>query len=115
VDAADQQVDRLDVGHLGCDACHISGRISSWQVRLVGYPYDRNTYQPIESDAEEEADRRRKEKVKEKRRQKRHRRRTSSASDVSSDTSIEDLPRQFHMGKYCKARASVYHSMSHWG
>jgi len=108
-------VNRLDYNHTGCDACHISGRISTWQSRLEGYPYDPETHQPIETDSEEEEDRKKKEKLKAKRRLKRRQRASTNSSEVPSDTSDEELPRLFHMGRFCKARANVYHSMSHWG
>ena len=100
----------LKIGHIGCDACHISGRFSKFQVRLEGDPYDPETHEPYEGDSQEE---RQKEKKK-KARAKRRARRIDADSEPSSSEEDEE-PRLFHMGQYCNARARTYHAMSHWG
>lgn len=101
----------MDIGHSGCDACHISMRYSKYQVRLEGDPYDRETHEPLEVDSEEEREKEKKKKAKAKRKAGRVR----DGTDPSSSESEDGEARLFHMGKYCCARAKVYHAMSHWG
>ena len=106
------QVEHLEPTEDGCDACHMSGRRSRFRVQLEGYPYNRETHEPLESEEE-------KEKAKKSRR-------VALASDSDSDGSesgsgsseasgAKSLPRNFFMGTFCKRRAEVFHAMSHWG
>ncbi len=56
-------------------------------MKVDGEPYDPETHEPIDNGSEE----------------------------YTWDESWEKLPQDFHMGKFCKERAEVYHEMAHWG
>ncbi|ORY20450.1 hypothetical protein BCR39DRAFT_555354 [Naematelia encephala] len=98
----------LDFAEAGCDACHMSGRRSTWKVFLEGDPYDRETHEPIDSDSESESD-----KGKSGKSQKNGAK--GRSRDSSSDASEEEkLPAEFKMGRMCKRRSECYHEMTHW-
>lgn len=104
----------LDEALMGCDACHLSGRMSKYEGRLEGRAYDpetfevrpwralrhhvnpcliRSTLQGIETD------------------------------DESDDGTVGGLEEEteppskgpFKLGKYCQERARVFHEFTHWG
>ncbi|WVQ80264.1 hypothetical protein IAT38_002369 [Cryptococcus sp. DSM 104549] len=77
---------------LGCDACRIAGRVSKWRAYLEGDIYDPTTHEILEQSIEEEEE----------------------GDDDEMEDESRKLPRSLLLGKYCKARAQVYHEMSHW-
>ena len=97
----------LEFAEDGCDACHMSGRRSRFQVTLEGCPYNRETHEPIDSEDEDKG---------QKRGGRAKRGSTISSGSSSSSASADDkLPQQLLLGKFCRRRADVFHQMSHWG
>ncbi|WVR03541.1 hypothetical protein IAU60_000533 [Kwoniella sp. DSM 27419] len=85
-------VEELAFTETGCDACHIRGRISRYRVTLDGLPYDKQTHEPLDSGSESE-----------------------SSTDSGDDEAVSRrLPRSLIMGRFCKARAEVFHQLTHW-
>ncbi|OCF45155.1 hypothetical protein I317_00957 [Kwoniella heveanensis CBS 569] len=91
------EVEELPYAVSGCDACHMSGRRSKFMVRLDGTPYNKETHEELsDSDSESESDR--------------------SDSEEADDSRVEadKLPRKLVMGRFCRARAEVFHQLAHW-
>ncbi|WWD22477.1 hypothetical protein CI109_106970 [Kwoniella shandongensis] len=82
------EVEELNDPEQGCDACHMGGRLSKFRVTLNGYPYDRDTHEPLDT-SEEESE--------------------SSGSNSGSNPKSSKLPRSMLM-----ARSEVFHDISHW-
>lgn len=121
---ANAQTMHNEFTHDGCDACHMSGRVSHWEITLEGTPYDKETHEPLDSgsDSESSDDARKRPNTKTKgklleqvKKVKGRRRRRDSSESAPEEDEPEDLPRKFFMGRFCKARSEVYHAMSHWG
>ncbi|WVQ93743.1 hypothetical protein IAU59_000820 [Kwoniella sp. CBS 9459] len=95
------EVEELPHAVSGCDACHMSGRRSKFKVRLDGTPYNKETHEELESSSDET---------------------DSDSSGSGSDSSASEdgaaqadrLPRKLVMGRFCRARAEVFHQLTHW-
>lgn len=128
------QADKLDDPEPGCDACNNSTKAAHHLVRLVDWPYDPETHEPLPSSAEsgEEFKRtvRSKKKPKKevrnepawefkkniKKRDRTTQRHSSTATGGSdSDQSEEGADRTFRMGEMCLRKTRCYHQMYHWG
>ena len=108
------QVKNLEFAEDGCDACHMSGRRSKFRIFLEGYPYNRENH--VRLDSQDESGRPEKERKGRKYNGYSGFWATDEVTDEDSDESADNsLPREFLMGKFCKRRAEVFHSMSHWG
>lgn len=81
----------MDELYDGCDACHMSGRMSRFEVILDGRRYDDVTFEELSDDDD------------------------SRGSDGESLASEDDLPREFKLGRMCHARTRVFHQFCHWG
>ncbi|KAF9464729.1 hypothetical protein BDZ94DRAFT_1255770 [Collybia nuda] len=69
-----------------CDACHLSGRLSTLTGRLSGSPYDKFGFESI----------------------------IESDPDSESDNESEPIAIDFHLGRFCGKRTQVFHDFSHW-
>ncbi|KAJ9410766.1 hypothetical protein DTO045G8_1672 [Paecilomyces variotii] len=82
-----------------CDACNRSGHPASFDVKLYGKPYSLETLEPLSDDED-----------------------SDEQSEESHDTRDKDkdgnpLPdedRRFYLGRHCKSRATMAHTLVHW-
>ncbi|WVF66113.1 hypothetical protein IAT40_000852 [Kwoniella sp. CBS 6097] len=86
----------------GCDACHMSGRRSKFKIRLDGTPYNKETHEELdESSDDSESD-------------SHLNSNNSDESDDDREVEADKLPRKLVMGRFCRARAEVFHQLVHW-
>lgn len=76
-----------------CDACNRSGHPASFDIKLHGKTYSRQTLEPLSDDDSEFQDEREWE----------------SSSDL-----IPDGDTRFLLGRHCKAKATLAHTLIHW-
>ncbi|KAI0093919.1 hypothetical protein BDY19DRAFT_1045155 [Irpex rosettiformis] len=79
----------MDFTSPGCDACNLGGRLSTIIGRVSGEPYDRTTFEPL----------------------------NSSDSDEEDDDGEEDgskTKQEFTLGRFCARRTRVFHRFTHW-
>ncbi|EAW07662.1 uncharacterized protein ACLA_023760 [Aspergillus clavatus NRRL 1] len=78
-----------------CDACNRSGHPASSDIKLYGKPYSLTTLEPL---SEEESD-------------------EGEEDGVERDRdgySLPDQERRFYLGRHCKNKASLAHTLTHW-
>lgn len=78
---------KLDFAVPHCDACHLGGRQSTVTGWLKGIPYDNLSFEPMINESD------------------------------SEDLELEDENANvtsFSLGRFCAARAQIFHRLSHW-
>ncbi|GAD95100.1 conserved hypothetical protein [Paecilomyces variotii No. 5] len=81
-----------------CDACNRSGHPASFDIKLYGKPYSLDTLEPLsdEEDSDEESE-------------------SHDPRDKDKDGNpLPDEDRRFYLGRHCKSRASMAHTLVHW-
>lgn len=99
----------------GCDACKIGGRLSKYLGRCSGDPYDKQTFQDIVEDEEEDSDEDEEEEdLKGPYKLGKKDVMSFSSTSLSNNPCIDEL-RLLTTGRFCRARAEIFHDFSHWG
>ncbi|GHJ90041.1 hypothetical protein NliqN6_6443 [Naganishia liquefaciens] len=81
----------LDEVEYGCDACHLTGRLSKFSGELRGKAYDPETFEDLEDESPD------------------------SSSEEEEHEKVPPPSRgPFKLGKFCRLRAEVFHEFSHW-
>ena len=93
----------------------MTGRISHYEVTLEGSPYDPDTHEIEVSSSSDEDRSFDRNSRKNKRKDKSPTSDGASTGDSDDSASSNKLTRKYFMGRFCKARAQVYHQMCHWG
>lgn len=92
----------LEFTEPGCDACHISSRLSTLIGRVHGEPYDRLTFEVIlYTDALSSFS------------IASHTQTLAEDTDDDSEDE-EELQKQFNLGRFCARRIRVFHRLTHW-
>ncbi|KAL2005468.1 hypothetical protein VTN00DRAFT_2679 [Thermoascus crustaceus] len=83
-------------GHV-CDACNKSGHPASFDIKLYGKPYSLDNLEPLsEDESDEESER-------------------EDTMDRDRDGyPIPDENTRFFLGRHCKAKATMAHTLIHW-
>ncbi|KAJ9297368.1 hypothetical protein DTO271G3_4661 [Paecilomyces variotii] len=82
-----------------CDACNRSGHPASFDIKLYGKPYSLETLEPLsdEEDSDEQSEE------------------SHDTRDKDNDGNpLPDEDRRFYLGRHCKSRATMAHTLVHW-
>ncbi|KAI0818744.1 hypothetical protein BC629DRAFT_1463896 [Irpex lacteus] len=79
---------QMDFASPGCDACNLGGRLSTIIGRVSGEPYDRTTFEPLESD--------------------------ESSNNSEDEEDEPKVKKEFNLGRFCARRTRVFHKFTHW-
>ena len=107
----DLSLGRREVMSPHCEACNRSNHTATFELVLMGQPYDAETLEPLENDSDSDSN-------------------SDSDSEISADSEVllngekpaynaqgERLPPEAHrfpLGSTCKANAQVAHTLHHW-